>query len=476
MRARIEPLSWVEELYRAYAEATSKALHQDVPALTSVTVRIPWVDPLAVFGQAKGARTFFERPSKGLSMVGVGSLWRADCAGEGRFGRASRAWKSLLARTIVSDRDAPPLPGPVGFAGFAFDTPVNPTGHWLSFGQGRLVLPKILIVSKGNLSWLTLNLMAGKESEGALKQKQRIDKAFCLLEEASKDVGALSEPQAGSLAGDSKENESAEDWKGAVCTAARKIRQGTLQKVVLARQVCMRQEGRINPTLVLNRMRQGFGECTLFAFLENEACFLGATPERLVSLYGGSRVLVSCLAGSAGRGIGCEEDLRLKERLLSDRKNRLEHALVVDAIKKALAPLCSELTFPPSPSLVCIRNIQHLHTPVLGLLEQKPASVLDLLGLLHPTPAVGGLPKEKALWLIRALEGFDRGWYSGPVGWVDGSGGGEMFVAIRSALLSGNEALLYAGCGIMADSDPKAEFEESRLKLEAMLWALNGKD
>jgi menaquinone-specific isochorismate synthase len=112
----------------------------------------------------------------------------------------------------------------------------------------------------------------------------------------------------------------------------------------------------------------------------------------------------------------------------------------------------------------------------LGILERKRANVLDLIGLLHPTPAVGGLPKEKALLLIRALEGFDRGWYSGPVGWVDGSGDGEMFVAIRSALLSGNEALLYAGCGIMADSDPKAELEESRLKLEAMRWALNGKN
>jgi len=474
LRARIEALSWVEELHRAYAEAASKALHRDVPALTSVTVRIPWVDPLAVFGQAKGARTFFERPSTGLSMVGIGSLWRMDCAGEGRFERASRAWKSLLARTIVSDRDAPPIPGPLGFAGFAFDTHAKPANHWLSFGQGRLVLSKILIVSKGSLSWLTLNLMAGKKSEGALKQ--RIDEAFCLLEESSKGFGALPEPQAGSLAGDSGENESAEDWKGAVFTAAQKIRQGTLQKVVLARQVCMRQEGRINPTLALNRMRQGFGECTLFAFLENEACFLGATPEPLVSLYDGSHVSISCLAGSAGRGLGCEEDLRLKERLLSDRKNRLEHALVVDAIKKALAPLCSEITLPPYPSLVCIRNIQHLHTLVLGILERKRANVLDLIGLLHPTPAVGGLPKEKALLLIRALEGFDRGWYSGPVGWVDGSGDGEMFVAIRSALLSGDEALLYAGCGIMADSDPEAEFEESRLKLEAMRWALNGKD
>ncbi len=474
MRARIEALSWVEKLRCAYAEATDKALYPDVPALTSVTVRIPWVDPLAVFGQAKGARTFFERPSRGLSMVGIGSLWRVDCAGEGRFEKASSAWKSLLARTIVSDRDAPPFPGPVVFAGFAFDTPANPANHWLSFGQGRLVLPKIFIVSKGNLSWLTLNLMAGKKSEGTLKQ--RVDEAFCLLDGSSKGVGALPEPQAGSLAEDSNENESPESWKRAVFTAVQKIREGTLQKVVLARQVRMRQEGRISPTLALDRMRQGFVECTLFAFLEDEACFLGATPERLVSLYDGSHVLLSCLAGSAGRGLDCEEDLRLKEGLLSDRKNRLEHALVVDAIIKALTPLCSELTLSPSPSPAYIRNIQHLHTLVLGTLKRKPANVLDLIDLLHPTPAVGGLPKEKALWLIRTLEGFDRGWYSGPVGWLDGSGDGEMFVAIRSALLSGNEALLYAGCGIMADSDPKAELEESRLKLEAMRWALNGKN
>ena len=473
MRAFVKPVPWIEDVHRAYADARSEVPSLPELMLTSVTVRIPWVDPLAVFGQAQGGRTFFERPYDGLSMVGMGTLWRAEFAGKDRFERASKEWSTLLLRTAANGRNASPLSAPVGFAGFAFNADAKPVGEWLSFGQGGLMLPKILILAKGALSWLTLNFISGKDDDVELQQ--RTDEVCHLLKEASKGVEGLLQPYCAGLKENPKESESEASWKMAVCSATQAIRQGTLQKVVLARRVGLQLEGRINHALALKRMRKGFGECTLFAFMENEACFLGATPERLVSLYGGSKALVSCLAGSARRGIGSEEDLRLQENLLSDTKNRLEHAMVVDTIKKSLAPLCAEITHPPSPSLVCIRNIQHLHTPILGLLKQTPGNVLDFLGLLHPTPAVGGLPKEEALLLIRALEGFDRGWYAGPVGWVDGSGGGEMFVAIRSALLSGSKAFLYAGCGIMADSDPTEELEESRLKLEAMRWTLNGR-
>jgi isochorismate synthase len=237
----------------------------------------------------------------------------------------------------------------------------------------------------------------------------------------------------------------------------------------------MQHEGGFNPVFILKRMRHDFSECTLFAFFKDGICFLGATPERLVSLEEGNRIQVSCLAGSTGLRMGSKEDLELKERLLLDPKNRLEHALVVDAIRKALEPVCKKLAFPSSPAIVSMKNIRHLHTPLLGILGKKEGCVLELVGLLHPTPAVGGLPKERAISLIRGIEGFDRGWYSGPVGWIDGSGGGAMFVAIRCALLSAYEALLYAGCGIVADSNPEEELEESRLKLKAMQWMLNGK-
>jgi isochorismate synthase len=204
------------------------------------------------------------------------------------------------------------------------------------------------------------------------------------------------------------------------------------------------------------------------------ACFLGATPERLVRLEG--RFLkADCLAGSAPRGATEEEDRRLGEALLADAKERHEHALVVQAVREALAPVCSSFCAPETPGLLRMPNVQHLHTPVRGTLRGQ-TSILELVERLHPTPAAGGLPREAALPLIRRYEPFGRGWYAAPVGWLDALGDGEFAVAIRSALIRGQEALLYAGCGIVAASDPDREYAESCLKLRPMLWALGDRE
>ena len=160
-------------------------------------------------------------------------------------------------------------------------------------------------------------------------------------------------------------------------------------------------------------------------------------------------------------------------RLLADPKERREHVLVVEAVRQALLPLCQELWAPPSPQVLRTPHVQHLHTPIEGRLREG-TGLLEVVARLHPTPAVGGAPQKAALALIDACETFDRGWYAGPVGWLDGSGDGEFVVAIRSALLRGREAHLYAGCGILPDSDPRREEQESLLKLKAMLTALGG--
>jgi isochorismate synthase len=186
----------------------------------------------------------------------------------------------------------------------------------------------------------------------------------------------------------------------------------------------------------------------------------------------GTRIQATCLAGSAPRGASEGEDQRLGEALLASGKERHEHALVLDALRDALAPVCRELTIPEAPVLLQTRNIQHLHTPLEGVLADS-ATVLELVELLHPTPASAGLPRAGALALLRTQEAFDRGWYAGPVGWMDRTGSGEFVVAIRSALVAEQEASLYAGCGIVAGSDPDQEYAESSLKLMPMLWALN---
>ena len=181
----------------------------------------------------------------------------------------------------------------------------------------------------------------------------------------------------------------------------------------------------------------------------------------------------AALAGSAPRGATPEEDARLGQGLLASAKDRGEHAIVVRALTDGLEGICDELTMPAEPALLSVANIHHLHTPVSGRLGPGK-TLLDAVERLHPTPAVGGWPRAAALRFIREQEGLDRGWYAAPLGWLDRHGAGEFAVGLRSALLEGSTAALFAGCGIVGDSDPAEEYAESRLKLRPMLAALTG--
>ena len=200
----------------------------------------------------------------------------------------------------------------------------------------------------------------------------------------------------------------------------------------------VRAEAAFNPRLVLERLQDDYPSCFVFAVAREERCFLGATPERLVRLRDGT-VTTMCLAGSYPRGASEPEDRRLGEALLADRKERTEHEVVVRALREGLAELCDELAPVSTPVLLKVRNVQHLLTTLVGRVADG-RTLLDLVERLHPTPAVGGYPRERALGLIREREGLDRGWYAGQIGWLDARGEGEMGVAIRSALLCGAEA------------------------------------
>ncbi len=264
---------------------------------------------------------------------------------------------------------------------------------------------------------------------------------------------------------------SAEAWKGAVGAAADAVREGSLKKIVLARAIRV-GASRLDPVRALSRLRADYPGCTLFAVARGDRCFLGATPERLVRVRKGE-VSVAAVAGSAPRGATEDEDRRLGETLLANLKDQAEHAVVVDALRDALSKICTTVSMEADPVVLKVRNVQHLSTPVTGVLRERQ-TVLDLVDLLHPTPAVGGAPREEALRWIHEHEGLERGWYAGPVGWMDRTGDGEFAVAIRSALLRGTQALVFAGCGIMASSDPDQEYAESWLKLQPILFALNG--
>ena len=255
-------------------------------------------------------------------------------------------------------------------------------------------------------------------------------------------------------------------WLDAVAAAVNRIRAGELAKVVLARDVLVWSEAPFDVPVLLRRLARRFPGCYTFSC----AGLVGATPELLVA-RSGNDVRSVVLAGTIGRGDGAEDE-RLAEGLLSSEKDLEEHRLAVDSVTEPLAAVCSDLKV-EGPLLLRLANAQHLSTRIQGVLE-RDASALELAGLLHPTAAVCGTPRRDAFETIRALEGMDRGRYSGPVGWVDSAGDGEWGIALRCGRFDGARGRLFAGNGIVGASEPEAELEETRVKLRAMMSALEG--
>jgi isochorismate synthase len=260
-------------------------------------------------------------------------------------------------------------------------------------------------------------------------------------------------------------------FEQAVARAVQRIAAGEFQKVVLAREVDVHAPIAHDPAAVLGLLREAFPTSFVYAVGRGEATFVGATPELLIRRQG-QRASTVALAGSARRSADPAVDDHLGEQLLRSDKDRGENAIVARRIARALRPHSVWVTAAEEPFVVKVANIQHLAAPIRAQLA-APIDAVALAGLLHPTPAVGAEPAS-ALPAIPALEGFDRGWYAGTVGWTDASGDGEFCVALRGGLLRGRDARCYAGCGIVRDSDPAAELAETEIKLGVMLPALAG--
>jgi isochorismate synthase len=273
-----------------------------------------------------------------------------------------------------------------------------------------------------------------------------------------------------SQAGGARSTPDQADWERLVGLMSGAVGRGRLDKVVLARRVDLELTAPAHAATILGALTRGAPESAAFLFARDGRAFLGATPERLARVDGQAFRTVA-IAGSTRRGRDPAEDARLAAALLASDKDREEHAVVVDMLRAELAPIASELRVAEAPRVLALRDLQHLVTPVDGVLLQR-AGLLSLAGLLHPTPAVGGAPTDAALAMLAEHEGFDRGWYAGPVGWIGPDGDGELMVALRSGVVDGVHASLFAGCGIVADSDPGREWAESRMKLRPMLAAL----
>jgi isochorismate synthase len=447
-------------------DAVAHARHLGRTALFSRVERLPFApDPVAFLAASSatlGTGTLWEQPAAGLAFAGAGSIREMRATGPGRFGQVSAAMRDLESVLVRADDVIFPCLG-----GFAFREHSNESLVWRGFPSARLVVPQVLIQNDGHDALLRVTVEVDpRSSPGAVEQQfNELLRRACEWTRVPLSIDA---GQA-TVRVESFPNRTA--WESSVATAVALIRQGELDKVVLAREERLLAEKPFSPIATLARLRKFDPAATLFAMESCGSWFIGASPERLVRLYE-NRVDVTCLAGSISMGHSGEERRHLADLLLGSKKDREEHEIVVRSTMNALAEVCEDVTrLPGTPRIATARSVQHLETPVSARMSEA-GSVLDLVERLHPTPAVGGYPTHRALSIMGELEAIDRGWYAGPFGWTALDGSGEFAVAIRSALLSGRMASLFAGSGIVAESVPSAEYEETCLKLRPMLSAL----
>lgn len=390
----------------------------------------------------------FER-GRGTALVGFGESARVEGDGEARFDEvrrgAAEVFGSLVGRTHPEASFAPP---PRLFGGLAFRPEPSRAAPWSDFRDASFALPRWLYGTDGERAFLRLTARRG-EIDGA----RMIDEALAMLGSARGPAPRDAASEADLV------RTSPEVWGEMIGDALARIRARELTKVVPMALCKVEVRGALDPREALGNVGALYPECARFAFQRGDAVFLGASPERLVQ-KSGLFVEADALAGSAPRRAA--GDARAASGLLESDKDRREHRVVVEAI---------ESTVPGAPVVRTLRNVHHLWTPIAATLA-RPAHVLDLVRLLHPTPAVCGTPREAAIRWIAAHEPATRGWYAGAVGWFDAAGDGAFSVAIRSGVLAGGEAWLYAGAGIVEGSDAYMEYAETRTKQAPMLAAL----
>ncbi|MFI6993272.1 isochorismate synthase MenF [Nonomuraea wenchangensis] len=369
----------------------------------------------------------------GEGIVGWGEAARvAVPPGSDRFAWA-REWLAGVLGGAGLPGAGGPGTGPVAFGSFTFDEDAP---------GSVLVVPQAVLARRDGRAWLTTIGDAPLETVTPVLDPGRI----------SYGDGSLTAPE----------------WEHVVARAAARIRDGELEKVVLARDLVATAERAIDVRLLLSRLAGRYPECYTFSV----AGLVGATPELLIRRTG-QEIESLVLAGTTARGTGPADDLARGAALLASAKDRHEHECAIASVRTALGPLCSSLETPDEPELLVLPNVQHLASHVTGRLADG-ASVLDVVAAMHPTAAVGGTPTDLASKVIRELEGMDRAGYAGPVGWIDANGDGEWGIALRSGLVRGRRARLFAGCGIMGDSDPAAELAEAQAKFRVMQYALEG--
>ncbi len=434
--------------------------------LLSRVVEANNIDPLLFYSSGKryfkGERTFWSNPSNSTILVGLGRAYEIDVTSSiDRFGEVESQWKK-----IMNDMNKSFLygTGPILFGGFSFDPKRSKTALWNDFSDAKFILPKLLLSVIDGKCFFTFNVL------GVNPKEEHLEELEALKDKVLQDINVVNVDT--NQKNCVKSEVDPKRWMNSVEDVTNEIKNGKLEKVVLAREIKLHFGEEIQNEEVLMNLTEQQPMSYLFAFENNDTCFIGASPERLVKKRE-NQIKSTCLAGSIARGRTLKEDSELGKQLLTDQKNLIEHDVVVSMIKEAMLESCESIVSAEEPQLFKMRDIQHLYTPIQGKAKDG-VTLFSMVKKLHPTPALGGFPSEKALEKIREVELLERGWYASPIGWIDGQDNGEFAVAIRSGLLYGRVASLFAGCGIVAESQPESEYNETNIKFKPMLSALGG--
>lgn len=427
-----------------------------VPAPVAAPESLLALDP-------SGAAMVWDPPG-GPTLVGLGEAIRIELRGANRFADLEDAVSSVFAGFPLRARHlaAPPF-APSLLGGLAFEHGTTLAEEWAPFGDGLFVLPRWTYAVDGDRAALALALTEDDDA-GSIAMHLRALGSICL---------ALRLPALDARRGVEHrvvDRMSRKQWSTLVEAARASIAAGELRKVVVARQTRLVRGAADDEGAILRRMRELQPSAYRFALRQSGTTFLGATPELLIQKRG-LAVRSEALAGTAPHRVS---DAAGSARLLAGSLKDLdEHRPVVEAIRAALEPYCRTLKTACEPEIRALPHLLHLATPVQGRLRRE-VPLARLVGALHPTPAVGGYPRDAALSWIATHEPTSRGWYAGPVGRIGADGDGEFAVAIRSALVREGEAWVYSGAGIVAASNPSAEFEETATKERTILAALEG--
>lgn len=445
------------------------------PRYATFSFSIQSIDPLAYLEMCwkKDAfQYYWEKPAEEFAIAAGNSIASVTGTGSDRFDIINKKVNDIYQDATEFSSFSHPYSGLFLLGGFSFFDQ-NRDELWNDFPPASFTLPEWMIIKDGKFTLATFAVDLYKFNTATEVYNNIIAKLEGLKAIFEHKSSANRPHRNGKISATPipKQKSDYQKWYDSVNKAKNLISNNAFDKIVLARNIKVPKSKEISPTQVVNNLRKQYTNCYNFLIHKpSGTTFLGSTPERLISARN-KLLLTEALAGSIERGNTATEDTFLEKKLSGNGKDQNEHNYVIRDIEERLEPFVKELNRSATPEIKKLSNVQHLYTPIRAQLNEE-SNIFDVLDQLHPTPAVGGYPWQNAAPFIKELEHFERGRYAGPVGWMNSKGNMEFAVAIRSALCTKNYAHLFAGCGIVKDSDPATEWEETNLKLKPMLSAL----